>query len=169
MKILKRILIVLAGLFILLQFYRSPRNQSSTNPSNDISASFNVPADVQGIFRTSCYDCHSDTTHYPWYAKVQPVGWWLNGHIEQGKRQLNFSEYSSYRLRRQYNKFGDIIEQLEGDEMPLPAYLIIHTDAKLSQDQKGKIIAWAQAMRGSMKAKYPQDSLVVKRGPQSPR
>ena len=63
---------------------------------------FPVPVNVMQILRRSCYDCHSDSTVYPWYAEIQPVGWWLNSHIEDGKRGINFNRFGSYRLMRQY-------------------------------------------------------------------
>lgn len=110
--------------------------------------------DIVKIFK------HSNSTRYPWYAEVQPVGWWLNNHIEQGKRELNFSEFAGYCLRRQYRKLEDMVDQLNEGEMPLPSYLIIHTDAKLSREQKDGFVAWVNARRDTMKTNYPADSLM---------
>jgi hypothetical protein len=159
MKILKRILIALAGLFVVIQVFRPARNDSSSNTTADLDTSLKMPQDVQQILQTSCYDCHSSTTRYPWYAEIQPVGWWLNNHIQGAKRQLNFSTFAYYRIGRQYHKLEDIIEQVDKDEMPLPSYLLLHADARLSQEQKEKLISWATSMRDSMKAIYPADSL----------
>jgi len=159
MKIFKRILFVLAGLFVILQFIRPPRNVSDSASTNDITSRFSVPPDVQNTLHTSCYDCHSNATRYPWYAEIQPVGWWLNSHIQEARRELNFSEFAGYQPRRQFIKLEQIVEQVSDNEMPLPSYLIIHTDAKLSQEQKEMLIAWTNAMRDSMKAMYPVDSL----------
>lgn len=159
MKILKRILIALACVFLIIQFIRPARNAPDGGSPNDISTKFNVPQDVQNILRISCYDCHSNNTRYPWYAEVQPVGWWLNSHIQGAKRELNFSEFAGYRPRRQYIKLQQVVEQVSENEMPLPSYLIIHTDARLSQQQKDRLTSWATAVRDSMKAVYPVDSL----------
>lgn len=159
MKILRTILLVLAGLLLILQFIRPPRNSSDGNSTNDISATLSVPQDIQNILHTSCYDCHSNNTMYPWYAEVQPVGWFLNNHIQGAKRELNFSEFAAYRLRRKIIKLQQIAEQVTEDEMPLPSYLIIHTYAKLSQEQKHRLVTWATTMRDTMKAMYPPDSL----------
>lgn len=159
MKILKRVLLVLAGLLLILQFIRPPRNSSDGNSTNDIISAYGVPQDVQNILHTSCYDCHSNNTMYPWYAEIQPVGWFLNNHIQEARRELNFSEFAGYRLRRQIIKLQQIAEQVTEDEMPLPSYLIIHTDARLSQEQKGKLVAWTNALRDSMIATSSADSL----------
>ena len=159
MKIVKRIVMVLAGLLVVLQFIRPTKNSSENTSQYDIIKHSRPPQEVENILRTSCYDCHSNSTRYPWYAEVQPVGWWLYRHIEGAKRQLNFSEFGGYRLRRQYRKLDEMITQLNEGEMPLPSYLIIHTDARLSQDQKDRFVAWVNAERDSMKMKYPADSL----------
>ncbi len=158
MKIVKRTLLVLCAVFIIVQFIRPTRNVTDGNMANDI-AKFNVPKDIQNILHTSCYDCHSDNTRYPWYAEVQPIGWWLNSHIQEGRRNLNFSEFATYRPRRQYIKLKQIAEQVDEGDMPLPSYLIIHTDARLSQEQKTQLIDWVNVVRDSMKAVYPPDSL----------
>ncbi len=159
MKNLKRILLVLAVIFIIIQFIRQARNIGEVYPLHEVTAAVAVPNDVQDILRNSCYDCHSNNTRYPWYINIQPAAWFMNSHIQGGKRGLNFSEFATYPLRRQYRRFNDIIENVNDGEMPLPSYLLIHTDAKLSTEQKEKLVAWANAEIDSMKAKYPADSL----------
>jgi hypothetical protein len=159
MKIFKRILLILLVIFIIIQFIRPARNIGDVNPANEVNAAFVVPNDVLNIFRNSCYDCHSNNTRYPWYVNIQPIGWFMDSHIKEAKRKMNFSEFATYPLHRQYNKFNDIIENVSDGEMPLPSYLLIHTDAKLSDTQKKKLIDWANAMRDLMQTKYPADSL----------
>ena len=110
MKLLKKIFIVLIIALICIQFFHPEKNVSSETSSNHISKQFSVPDDVRQIISTSCYDCHSNNTNYPWYFSVQPVAWWLNHHIEEGKEHLNFDEFSSYRPRRQFRKFEQIKE-----------------------------------------------------------
>ncbi len=158
-RILSIILLVLIGAFLILQLIRPEKNLAEGRSPSDIAVKLPVPHEVQNILRTSCYDCHSNNTRYPWYAEVQPFGWLLNDHIVHGKKELNFSEFGRYRLRRQYIKLQQIAGQVEDEEMPLPSYLIIHTEARLSAEQRERLIAWANAMRDTMKAMYPIDSL----------
>ncbi|HET6274252.1 MAG TPA: heme-binding domain-containing protein [Bacteroidota bacterium] len=160
MKILKPILLVLACLFIVLQFFRPPRNSAGEGPAEDITTTHEVPQLVQDILQRSCYDCHSSSTEYPWYAQVQPVGWWLYSHISDAKEELNFSEFALYGVRRQYIKLQQIAERVADNEMPLPSYLLLHADAELSPDQKKMLITWADTARDSMKSRYPPDSLL---------
>jgi hypothetical protein len=158
MKLWKKIVLALAVVFVILQFIRPEKNIGNSSAHN-IAQHFTVPSGVQTILQRSCYNCHSNNTIYPWYEEVQPVGWFLAKHIRDGKRGLNFDEYTTYRLMKQYRRFQDIIDKVENDEMPLPSYLIIHRDAKLDSTQKNELIQWSTAMRDSMKANYPADSL----------
>jgi hypothetical protein len=156
MKILKIILFTLIIAFITIQFVRPEKNSV---PAPAAAQQFAFPSDVQSVLRQSCYDCHSNTTVYPWYAEIQPVAWWLAGHITDGKKELNFDEFASYRPRRQYRKFTEIEEQINNNEMPLPSYLWVHRDAELSPDDRTVLITWVNAMKDSMKTIYPIDSL----------
>lgn len=158
-KILKWIIISLAVIFIIIQFFRPEKNNSG-NTSNDISVKYPLPASVKAILETSCNDCHSNKTKYPWYAQIQPVTWWLNDHIVEGKSDFNLNEFSSYPIYRQYHKLEELIELVEEEEMPLSSYTIIHRDAKLSDGQKSELISWAKGLRDRIKADYPADSLV---------
>lgn len=157
-KIIRVPAIAVAGIVVIIQFIRPLRNHPAPNET-PIQAKFPVPSEVQSVLKRSCYDCHSNRTDYPWYANVQPVGWWLQSHIDEGKREVNFDEYSSYQTFRQFRKFHDIKEQLDQDEMPLPSYLLIHRYAKLSPEEKALLVRWSEAMQDSMKSWYPADSL----------
>ena len=160
----RKILLVLAAAFVVLQFFRTEKNLSNDN-TQIMTNKFDVPTDIQEIFKTACNDCHSNQTRYPWYANIQPVAWWLNNHINDGKRHYNYSKFSGFPLWLKHEKFGDIAEQLEKNEMPLSSYTLIHRDAILTDVQKKRIIDWAKSNQDSLKAHYPADSLVrPKRG-----
>lgn len=136
-KFLKPIAIVVVIILLLAQFL--PKNNNNNGDAfmpASIETSHNVPADVAAILKTSCYDCHSNHTEYPWYANIQPVSKWLGNHIEEGKGELNFSEFGNYSLRRQYHKLEEISEQVNENEMPLSSYTLIHGDASLNETQK---------------------------------
>lgn len=158
-KFFKRFFLLLLFVFITLQFVKSKKNESASISANDITTKYAVPADVMASLQTSCYDCHSNNTKYPWYNNIQPLAWWLADHIEEGKNEINFNEFAAYSPRRQYKKFKEINTQLEEDEMPLKSYTIIHGNAKLSKEQKVQIYNWTIATIDSMKMKYPIDSL----------
>lgn len=162
-NILKKIFFFLLFAFVASQFFRPKKNNSKLATLTAIDTKFLVPASVDTILKTSCYDCHSNHTKYPWYSNIQPVAWWLANHIKEGKDELNFDVFASYSPRRQYRKFEEITKEIEEGEMPLNSYTIIHGDAKLSKEQKDIMFAWVAANRDSMRAQYPLDSLERKK------
>lgn len=163
-KIFKSFTVILLAIFILIQFFRPEKNlaHSSILSSNDINVKYHLPDSVEKILASSCYDCHSNNTQYPWYSKIQPIAWWLNDHIKDGKKELNFSDFASYSIRRQYKKMEETIDQVKEDEMPLSSYTFIHRYAILSKAQKLNLIDWANAVRDTIEAYYPADSLKSK-------
>ncbi|CAN5746412.1 heme-binding domain-containing protein [soil metagenome] len=164
-KILKPIGYVLLIALVIIQFFRPTKNidTSGNLVANDISKAYYVPQDVQTILENSCYDCHSNNTAYPWYSKLQPVAWWLQDHIDEGKKEINFSEFATYRIGRKYKKLEEIIKEVKEDEMPLSSYTLIHRYAILSSEQKERINKWATSIRDTIKATTPADSLVRKK------
>ena len=148
----KKIVLFLLLVFIGIQFIRPARNISGQAVPADITKLYSVPAHVQAILKTSCYDCHSNNTQYPWYANVQPAGWLLAKHVKDGKAALNFNEFGNYTQRRQLNKLRSIASQVKDGEMPLQSYTWIHQDAKLSAAGKTLIIDWVTRTRDSLEA-----------------
>ena len=159
---LKKIGIVLLIGLIIIQFIHPKKNKAEGVQPNYIGNSFAIPADVKTILAKACNDCHTNNTRYPWYAKIQPVHWWLDNHLKEGKSKLNLDEYTNKSLRTQYHKMEEVIEMVKEEEMPLKSYTWTHKDAKLSEDEKAKITGWAQSIMDTMKAKYPIDSLIRK-------
>lgn len=159
---LKKVLLGLGIVLIIIQFIRPDKNESN-DLTYDVSTKYEVPDDVSQLLQVSCNDCHSNKTEYPWYANVQPVAWWLNDHVVDGKRHLNFSEFTKMPIAIQNHKLEETIEMVEEKEMPLPSYTNfgLHKEANLSEEQRQKIIVWAKDQMTYLKKTYPADSLVM--------
>ncbi len=152
MKIsIKKILTLGFIIFLLIQFYQPARNldYGQVLPTH-ITKLYNVPSNVKTILRTSCYDCHSNNTKYPWYSYIQPVRMFMDSHIKEGKENLNFSEFGNYSERKQGNKLEEIVKQIKSDEMPLASYTLIHKNAILTQENKKVLINWIERTRDSV-------------------
>jgi Haem-binding domain len=162
MKLLKKLGLVLLVAFLLLQAFRPKKNDSNIK-AKDISTLYPVSDSVQQILNKACNDCHSNNTNYPWYANIQPVAWWMNDHVTDGKKHFNLNEFASYRIAKQYKKLEEFIEEVKEGEMPLESYTLIHKNAILSSREKALLLNWADEIRDSIKAKYPADSLVIKK------
>lgn len=163
MKTYQKLLIALLVILIVIQFFHPAKNISAAPVPADISVVYFEPENVHTILSKACNDCHSNNTRYPWYNHIQPVAWWLKNHIKEGKRELNFNKFGTYPVSKQYHKLEGLIDEVKKDEMPLGSYTIIHTDAKLTKDEKLALTGWADSIRAVIKAKYPADSLVRKK------
>ena len=163
---IKKITYALAVILVVIQFI--PMNNEEVNSNEfEISKNFEVPDHVATLLQGACNNCHSNTTTYPWYAELQPVGFWLKHHVDEGKEHLNFSEFTSLPLRVQNHKFEEIVEMVESKEMPLPSYtyLGLHPEANLSDADRMVLVEWAKEQMAKMAASYPADSLKMRPRP----
>ncbi|WP_426065074.1 heme-binding domain-containing protein [Flavobacterium sp. DSP2-3-1] len=150
-KIIKKILVIGFVIFLLMQLYQPARNESYEQElTANFTKMFDVPKNVETILRTSCYDCHSNNTNYPLYSFIQPARFFMEEHIKDGKKDLNFNEFGKYSKRKQENKLEAIIKQIKSDEMPLGSYTLIHKNAILTPTQKEEIINWIKKTKDSL-------------------
>ncbi len=149
----KQIGLVGVIIFISIQLIRPARNKSDGVPAADISKLVIVPDSVQVILANACYDCHSNNTRYPWYINIQPMGWFMAKHIRKGKAALNFSEFGSYSPRKQASKLTEIANSVRDGIMPLASYRWFHKKARLSGDEKRRLINWVHQTKDSLSKK----------------
>lgn len=159
-KFFKRFFIVLLVALVVIQFIRPEGNQNEVVAANTLAAALPVSNEVNDVLKAACNDCHSNNSAPMWYMKIQPVGFWIDHHIEEGKGELNFDEFATYSLRRQYHKLEEVAEMVNEGEMPLNSYTWMHSEAKLSDAQKKLLTDWSAAMMDTLEARWPKDSLV---------
>jgi len=143
---MKKIFLGVIVVFIIIQMIR-PNKNDSRNDINHISTVISVPDEVQEILKTSCNDCHSNFTVYPWYNEIAPISWYLASHVNDGKEHLNFSEWTVYNKNQQSHILKDLEEVLETHEMPLKSYLWIHKDAEMTKDEYEVLMAWVKSIK----------------------
>ena len=139
------LLIILVGLFTIPNFFDELSNNGSVYGANDFTTVVNTPVGIKTMMETACFDCHSNKTNYMWYSGIAPVSLLLNNHINEGKKELNFSEYKTYKPKRQKHKLEEIAEQVEAHEMPMTPYTWTHSTAKLTEEQRTQLMNWAKA------------------------
>jgi len=147
---IKKAGIIFFILFISIQFIPKKYNKSSITPPSDFMTVFDAPEDIRKIIKISCYDCHSNNTFYPWYNKVQPVAWFLEGHINEAKEALNLNTFGAYSKRRQKTKLKSVISQIMDNEMPLSSYTLMHRDAVISEEEKQLLKDWLTSKRENL-------------------
>ncbi|QTE21981.1 heme-binding domain-containing protein [Polaribacter cellanae] len=153
MKILKKVLLVLLVLFVIAQFFGPEKNDGDLASLEPFLMETYPPADVKEILKTTCFDCHSNKTIYPWYDKITPVNYWLADHIKDGKKHLNFSTWNEYSMKRKEHKMDELHEEVEEREMPLNSYTWTHANANLTQEQIDAVVAWGKRVQMEYKLK----------------
>lgn len=133
--------------FAVIQFLRPDFTSPPIVQSETLEASTQIPENVQKILTRSCNDCHSNATVYPWYSNIQPSASFLADHIAEGRKELNFSVFNTYETNKKRRKLEEICEQVQMKQMPLPSYLWIHWDAKLSEEEIKILCNWTETER----------------------
>ena len=149
---MKKILLLLVLAFALLQFFQIDKINPIVDQKNDFLVFKNTPQNVATIIKSACYDCHSNETIYPWYTNVQPFGWFLKDHIDEGRKELNFSTFATYEPSKQTKKLDEAIEEVQKGEMPLDTYTIIHQNAKLTEEQKQILVSYFKQTKATILA-----------------
>lgn len=138
MKRLTQVVLGVVAVFAVMQGVRP----AQTNPP--VTGDVGAPPEVAGLLRRACYDCHSNETRWPWYAQVAPVSWLVTHHVDEGRRELNFSEWQGYDAQRRAHKLEETEELVREGEMPMKGYLPLHPEARLSDAEKQRLLDWAK-------------------------
>lgn len=130
-------------ILVLIQFIPIERN----NPA--VTSEIPAPQPVKAILKRACYDCHSNETVWPWYSRIAPVKFIIQHHVDEGRHELNFSAWDQMPARKKAKAPHEMIEEIEKGEMPTWDYLLMHPDAKLSEQDIRVLKDWAQSMEGA--------------------
>jgi hypothetical protein len=118
-----------------------------TNPQ--VESAVPVAAELKTVLKRSCYDCHSNETKWPWYARVAPVSWLVANDVKEGRKEVNFSVWNQYSENRRARKLKEIVEQVEQSKMPQWYYVLVHPEAKLSASDREMILQWAKRLQST--------------------
>lgn len=134
------------------QFIRPARTNPPTDPSATMGARMSVPADVSAILARGCRDCHSNETRWPWYSNVAPLSWWVIDHVNHGRSHFNYSAWAKYPPDEAAKLLEGSCELTQKSAMPLPSYLWMHPDARLSPSDVAVLCAWTRQRLTSRQA-----------------
>ncbi len=141
-RLARTILIILVGIFLLIQFFGINRSVPPTDPALDLMAVTQPPERIEYLIHQGCYDCHSYETEYPWYAYVEPVSWFLQSHITEAREHMNFSEWGNYSMNQRQKKFEHAARMVKNRKMPLWSFRIEHPEARLTDGQIDTLSHW---------------------------
>lgn len=151
---MKKILVILFVAFIIIQFFPIDKNNPAAIPQMDFLTIKNTPESTAVLIRNGCYDCHSNESKYPWYSNVQPVAWFLESHIKDARKHLNFSTFATYEPKRQAHKLAEAIGEVEDGGMPLDSYVLIHHEAKFTEAQKQEVLKYFKLVEGDIRREH---------------
>ena len=143
----KHIFPILAVLLILIQIFRIDKTNPPIDEELDFISTMNPPSAIGSKIKSACYDCHSHESKYPWYTNVAPVSWWIKGHINGGRKHLNFSTWGAYVAGKKEHKIEECIEFLEKKWMPLSSYTWLHSEAKMTDEERTEMIAYFKSLK----------------------
>ena len=144
--VLKIVLVIFVLILIIAQFIRPDLNQGDMDVNKDFLVTEAASPAVAILMKNACYDCHSNSTSYPWYSKISPLSFWIQGHVDHGKENLNFSEWTTYSIKKKKHKLEECVEEVEDGKMPLKSYTWMHGNAKLNQEDMDLLVEWFRAL-----------------------
>ena len=144
-RLVRWILIVFLVVFIGAQFVRPVRDNPPTPAGSSLVAK--ATPQVAAILDRACRDCHSNDSRWPWYTGVTPTNWFVANHVHHAREHLNYSLWSTYDEDDQDKFLGNMCSLVQRRRMPLPSYLLIHRDAKLSDADVKTLCDWTEKMR----------------------
>jgi hypothetical protein len=147
MKIVKKILISVSIVLVVAQFFGPKKNDGDLTTVAAFMEETKPPEDVKKILETTCFDCHSAKSTYPWYNAITPLNYWLDEHIQDGKKHLNFSKWNEYSLKKKEHKMDELHEEVEEGEMPLNSYTWTHSEANLTSAQIAAVVTWGKKVQ----------------------
>jgi hypothetical protein len=147
----KQSLAALVILFPAAQFFQPAR----TNPpvKTDFLKTTAAPPHIAAMFRSACYDCHSDETRWPWYSRVSPVSWQIAQDVNHGRKHVNLSEWPAAKPDLARRKIEDMSDEIDDGDMPLKKYTLIHADARLTPSQRTELTQWLDAQAAALKTR----------------
>jgi hypothetical protein len=126
----------------LLLIQAVPYGRDHANPPVSGEPRWSEPR-VRELFFRTCGDCHSNETRWPWYSHVAPASWLVQRDVDEARAHFDVSEWGRAR-----NAGDEAAEELEDGEMPPWFYLPLHAEARLSEAERGELIAGLKATFG---------------------
>lgn len=151
----KKVFYIFLVIIAIIQLFQPDRNHSDENLRSELSNKHKLPDTIENLLSTVCYDCHSNNTDYPFLINIQPIGWYMQSKVTEGKKHLNFSEFGNYSTAEAIHKLDEINEVMQKNEMPLQSYRWYNKAANLTDEQRQGIAKWALQLKQTI----IQDSL----------
>jgi len=139
--------IIAVSLFVVVQFFGPAKTNPAVDQVQTLQARTRISPQVAAILDRSCGDCHSNNTRWPWYSNVAPVSWFVISNVDDGRKDMNFSEWGRYDARQQAGQLNQICREVKSGSMPLSSYTPLHPGTKLTPEDVKVLCDWADEER----------------------
>ena len=151
-RVLRWVVIIGVCVLAAAQFIRPAKTNPAADPSQSVESRLQVTPQVTAILDRSCYDCHSNKTRWPWYSNVAPVSWFVISHVNEGRQNMNFSEWGRYNQRDTDGLLKQICREVTSGGMPLSSYTPLHPGSTLSAADVKTLCDWSNTERARQTA-----------------
>src|SRR5712692_7214456 len=110
-----------------------------------------IDPETLAIVQRACQNCHSQQTEWPWYSHVAPVSWLLARDVQQARLHMNLSRWQDYSTDDRLRLLSEIGSAVRNREMPLPRYLLLHPEARLTDKDRQEIYQWTRTERSRLR------------------
>lgn len=114
-----------------------------------------MPPKLADTMYRACGNCHTNATQWPWYSRIAPLSWLMARDVEKARTTLNFSEWQQKHAVKPAVAASLLLtacESLRQGRMPLPAYVMMHPESKVSPVEVGEFCAWTHTEARSLMA-----------------
>jgi hypothetical protein len=150
LRVLRWLLIIVVVGLVIAQFFGPAKSNPASDANQSIESRLQVTPQVAAILDRSCNDCHSNKTRWPWYANVAPVSWFVIGHVNEGRENINFSEWGRYTERDNDSLLRQMCREVRAGAMPLSSYTPLHPGSTLSAEDVKTLCDWTDAERARL-------------------
>ena len=159
----RTILLVLIALVVICSFIHPFGRVKAVHSDAALLQGAQVPPQVMSTLQRSCIDCHSEQTRWPWYSHVAPMSWLVESDVSEGRKNWNMSHWNEITPDERQDKLGGVASMVRNRKMPLPQYLLIHRNAKLSDAEVDLLYQWARTERKRVKAADAQETVAPRK------
>lgn len=107
---------------------------------------------IARVVERACQNCHSERTEWPWYSYVAPMSWMIEKDVSSARTHMNLSRWQDYTAEQRIDLLTRLAVEVRNGKMPLPKYLKMHSEARLSAEDVQQLYSWAHSERKRLKA-----------------
>lgn len=139
-------------LLFVLAFVHPFGNAKIANAGKPLMVSAQIEHPVLDVMQRACQNCHSEQTVWPLYSHVAPISWLIEKDVHDGRSHWNMSNWEQYGIDERQDILSQIGPMIRNKKMPLPQYLLLHPEAKLTDADVELLYQWSRRERKRLKS-----------------